>query len=129
MIVNIRTYTSQEFLPVNYFNIMNKEQNHKLLLHICATLWNHHVRQNTFDVKILYYILTQNFSICNSTMPYNDLLLYPSNFSYSSTDLDVQEPTNIQRVLLDAVKRGNVVKVSLVVAPQYPHSVPITPNN
>ena len=36
-------------------------------------------------------------------------------FSRSSTDLDVQEPTNIQRVLLDAVKRGNVVKVSSVI--------------
>ena len=36
-------------------------------------------------------------------------------FSHSSSDLDVQEPSNIQRVLLDAVKRGNVVKVSSVI--------------
>lgn len=33
-------------------------------------------------------------------------------FSCSSTDLDVQEPSNIQKILLDAVKRGNLVKVS-----------------
>lgn len=44
-------------------------------------------------------------------------------FSCSSTDLDVQEPSNIQKILLDAVKRGNVVKVSLGLC-VLPNSIP-----
>ena len=32
--------------------------------------------------------------------------------SNDSSDLDVQEPSDIQKLLLDAVKRGNVEKVS-----------------
>ena len=47
-------------------------------------------------------------------------------FSCSSTDLDVQEPSNIQKILLDAVKRGNVVKVSLGLC-VLPNSIPTLP--
>ena len=47
-------------------------------------------------------------------------------FSCSSTDLDVQEPSNIQKILLDAVKRGNVVKVSLGLCVP-PNSILVSP--